>query len=80
MARYSLIGTNPFKVLRISGRDPLVELEEELSRFRLVQDTGDVHMGNPPFTGGAIGYLSYETVRHFEPRTAPFINNQKVVT
>jgi len=62
--RYSFIGTEPYRVLRTepgSPVDPLKLIEEELARFQLVPNT-DL----PPFHGGAVGYLSYETVRHFE--------------
>jgi len=31
----------------------------------------------PPFTGGAVGYVSYDCVRFFEPVTAPFIQKQE---
>ncbi len=69
MARYSFIGAEPYRVLR-SGEgepdgegDPLVAIEEELGRFR------PAHIaGLPRFVGGAVGYLSYEVVRYFEPR------------
>jgi anthranilate synthase component I len=71
LARYSFIGTEPYRTLRsgdgIGGDgtigDPLVAVEAELSRFKPVQVPG-----LPRFTGGAVGYLSYEVVRYFEPR------------
>ncbi len=70
IARYSFIGTEPYRVLRCGpyesaseGADPLREIEEELSRYRLAHP-----QGLPRFTGGAVGFLAYECVRHFEPR------------
>jgi anthranilate synthase component 1 len=69
--RYSFIGTEPYRVLR-NGRhverneepgDPLTQVEQELSRFRVAPIAG-----LPRFHGGAVGYLGYEVVRHFEPR------------
>ncbi len=71
LARFSFIGTEPYRVLRsgpgISGDgsrgDPLIEIEAELSRFRAVSLPG-----LPRFTGGAVGYLAYEVARYFEPR------------
>lgn len=71
LARYSFIGTEPYRVLRSGGGvsgdgvggDPLVEVEAELGRFKLVAVEG-----LPRFTGGAVGYLAYEVVRYFEPR------------
>ncbi len=71
LARYSFIGTEPYRVLRNGPHaarneepgDPLALVEQELSRFRPAPIAG-----LPRFHGGAVGYLSYETIRHFEPR------------
>ncbi len=66
-ARYSFIGTEPYDVLRAEGGptalDPLVALQAKLDRFQLIPNPN-----LPPFHGGAVGYLGYEVVRHFEPR------------
>ncbi|TAK28747.1 MAG: anthranilate synthase component I [Chloroflexota bacterium] len=64
LARYSFIGTEPYKVVRAApdgGRDPLSLVQEELDRYTYVELPG-----LPRFVGGAVGYLSYETVRYFE--------------
>jgi anthranilate synthase component 1 len=39
------------------------------------------HVANLPngLTGGAVGFVSYDCVQYFEPKTAPFINKQKNV-
>jgi anthranilate synthase component I len=71
LARYSFIGTEPYRTLRSgegiggdgSTGDPLLAVESELSRFKSVTVEG-----LPRFTGGAVGYLSYEVVRYFEDR------------
>lgn len=79
LGRYSFIGTNSSKVIRmdegtatltqIGEREtrtyagPLKLLEEELTKTNLA-----VMPGLPRFQGGAVGYLSYDTVRYFEPR------------
>lgn len=69
LGRYSFIGANPYKVTK-SGpgfgkeEDPLIDLESDLDRYR----TLDVP-GVPPFSGGAIGYIAYDCVKYFEPRT-----------
>ncbi|KAI9622791.1 hypothetical protein H4Q26_015075 [Puccinia striiformis f. sp. tritici PST-130] len=68
-ARYSFVGNNPSKVLRTGENytyrgDPLIPLEEELNKYKYVPVPGI-----PPFTGGAIGYVSYDCVFHFEPTT-----------
>lgn len=68
-SRYSFVGSNPSKVLRTGPNqalqgDPLLPLEKELSKYSYV----DVP-GVPPFTGGAIGFVAYDSVFHFEPTT-----------
>lgn len=76
LARYSFIGTEPYRILRSGpyadpsqGSDPLREVQAELSRFRLShpRDT-ESRSTLPRFTGGAVGFLAYDVVRHFEPR------------
>lgn len=47
--------------------DPLPALEAELAKSRVAQIPGLVL---PPMAGGAIGYVSYDCVRYFEPKTA----------
>jgi anthranilate synthase component 1 len=71
LARYSFIGTEPYRVLRAGaydspgqGDDPLIDIERELSQFKLAR----IQNGLPRFTGGAVGFLAYEVSRHFEPR------------
>lgn len=44
-------------------RDPLQFLGDLLRPYRTVHVSG-----MPRFLGGAVGYLSYETIRYFEPR------------
>jgi anthranilate synthase component I len=71
MARYSFIGTQPYRVLKTGegyewAGDPLIPLEQEMARFKEVPVAGI-----PSLTGGAIGYVSYDAVRHFEPRVQP---------
>ncbi|MGH7198463.1 MAG: anthranilate synthase component I [Candidatus Omnitrophota bacterium] len=78
-ARYSFLGGSPSFVFKSKGRqirleradgktevfetrhDPLYELEKLLSRYKQVPVKG-----LPPFTGGAVGYLGYDTVRFVE--------------
>ena len=68
MGRYSFIGTEPYRVAerRADEGDPLLAVEQELSRFRPV----DVP-GLPRFHGGAVGYLGYEVSGHFERLPSP---------
>jgi para-aminobenzoate synthetase component 1 len=77
LGRYSFIGSDPFLVMRSRGRDisllgadgerriagdPFEVLGGLLNRYRL--DTGATSL---PFSGGAVGYLSYE-LGHFVER------------
>ncbi|MDD2486492.1 MAG: anthranilate synthase component I [bacterium] len=79
-ARYSFLGASPFLIFRCDGREitiidrgkqaqrrlksneePLAILREILDRYSFAAD------GNlPPFCGGAVGYIGYDAVRHFE--------------
>ena len=76
LARYSFIGTEPYRVLRsgpyadpAQGSDPIRDVEQELSRYNISHPKAtDPRSALPRFTGGAVGFLSYDVVRHFEPR------------
>jgi anthranilate synthase component 1 len=46
--------------------DPLPFLEEELSKSR-VATVPSIQL--PPLTGGAVGYVGYDCVKYFEPKT-----------
>ena len=69
LARYSFIGTEPYRVLTVKGEDkidPLPLIAEELDKYKIVPVGG-----LPRFCGGAVGYLSYETVTRFEELPSP---------
>ncbi len=69
LARYSFIGTEPYRVLSTRGEDkvdPLPLIAEELNKHKQVP-VGEL----PKFCGGAVGYLSYETVTRFEKLPSP---------
>ncbi|OAI38786.1 anthranilate synthase [bacterium SCGC AG-212-C10] len=74
LARYSFIGTEPYRILRTGDNpaagetegDPLLQIEEELKRFKLVPVPG-----LPRFHGGAVGFLSYEVARYYERLPMP---------
>ena len=76
--RYSFLGSNPSLVFRAKGsqvevlrgegsevladtHDPLTALRQLLGRYRAVNVSS-----LPRFTGGMVGYLSYDVVRHIE--------------
>ena len=81
LARYSFIGADPIALLTLRDHvavtqsavgtsiseydDPLVPLQEMVAQFR-TPTSHDLPL--PRFCGGAVGYLSYEAVRDFEPR------------
>ncbi|HEX6032320.1 MAG TPA: anthranilate synthase component I [Tepidiformaceae bacterium] len=74
LARFSFIGTQPYRVLTTGDNlddgevpgDPLVHVEDELRRFRPVKVDG-----LPRFTGGAVGYMAYEVARYYERLPMP---------
>ena len=70
VGRYSFIGTAPLETIVTHGeRDPLVEIERRLAQYRLVGAPDGSQ--DSRLLAGAVGYLSYDAVRHFErvPRT-----------
>ncbi|MFH1775349.1 MAG: anthranilate synthase component I, partial [Chloroflexota bacterium] len=69
LARYSFIGTEPYRVLttrKEDGTDPLPLIGEELAKYQLVP-VGEL----PRFCGGAVGYLAYEAITRFEELLSP---------
>ncbi|MBN2099714.1 MAG: anthranilate synthase component I [Dehalococcoidia bacterium] len=69
LARYSFIGTDPYLVVTSSGRagaDPFAPIAQELAKHKIISVDG-----LPRFTGGAVGYLSYETAARFEDLPTP---------
>lgn len=67
--RYSFIGFKPRKIINTGPTfdnevDPLILLEKELLNYRQAQLPGI-----PSLSGGAIGYISYDCVKYFEPKT-----------
>src|SRR6516165_2861798 len=80
VGRYSFLGTEPFAMFtargydcaiessdhpqlarRFRSKDPFVDLQALLDRFH-----GYTMRGLPRFTGGAVGYASYDAVRYCE--------------
>ncbi len=76
LARYSFIGTEPYRVYTSGpyadpsdGPDPLIEVESEMQRYNISHPKDSkTRTSLPRFTGGAVGFLAYDVVRHFEPR------------
>lgn len=79
LGRYSFLGSNPDLVVTFRDGvasiitpsitmdrplgDPLAIVKELLDQWKAAPVEG-----LPPFFGGAVGYLSYDAVRYFEPR------------
>eukprot|EP00939_MAST-03C_sp_MAST-3C-sp1_P002378 g2378.t1 len=79
LARFSIIGSRPFRVLKTGPKqelkgDPLIHLESEMKKFDTLEFP---KLKLPPFSGGAVGYVSYDCVRYFEPTTEKFVAAQK---
>ncbi len=89
MARYSFIGAKPFMEFRCHGnrleivrngnketcetRDPIAALQKEMERF------SPVAVDNlPDFTGGAVGYFGYDTVRYTEDLPRDTVDDLKL--
>ncbi|KAK4236993.1 hypothetical protein C8A03DRAFT_16408 [Achaetomium macrosporum] len=72
IGRYSFIGANPRKVLATGPGyddvgDPLRALEAQLGQDRVLSVPS---LKLPSLTGGAVGYISYDCIKYFEPKTA----------
>jgi anthranilate synthase component 1 len=87
LGRYTFFGVDPFQVISCRGeriiltRGPKRKEESGNIFDYLRQVSAHYHSvtlaGLPPFTAGAVGYLSYETVRRLErlpPRRAPDVD------
>ena len=83
VGRYSFVGSNPRTIFESTGKairitengkvreyeaaeDPFKELQKFMSQYQRVE-IPDL----PRFIGGAVGYLSYDMVRFFEPTIPP---------
>ena len=87
LARYSMIGTQPRAILRAWRERIVLEQEGQWSELDpqeanvlevlrahlpVYEDDGAAAgAGLPRFTGGAVGYMGYDLVRHFERLPSP---------
>lgn len=78
IARYSFLGANPLysyirkngkgtlksgnKTTPVSGKDTFAEIHNVLEKYKPVKLPG-----LPPFSGGAVGYVSYDVISEVEP-------------
>jgi anthranilate synthase component 1 len=61
---------DPFRILKTGPNeevkgDPMIALQRELSMYKYIK-IPEI----PTFTGGAIGYVAFDCIQHFEPKTA----------
>ncbi|KAJ7752025.1 ADC synthase [Mycena metata] len=75
VARYSFIGADPIKIIKTGPDeehtgDPMTVLQRELSLHKYIK-IPEI----PTFTGGAIGYVAFDCIQHFEPRTATTLSD-----
>lgn len=88
LGRYSFIGRKPFMTLEVKkgvininrGKerykiqgDPFKEIKKIMSLYKTVK-----LKKSPPFTGGAIGFFGYDTVKYFEEIPEPLIDDLKM--
>ena len=76
LGRYTFLGVNPFMIVRCRGNRITIErgrekIEKTGNIFEVFRDLAWPYRpvsvpGLPPFSAGAVGYLSYETVRQLE--------------
>ncbi len=81
--RWSIVGSGPKRIFEARGKeitirdgnktrsltaedDVLAALEREMAAYKPVPNSA-----LPPFSGGMVGYLSYDAVRQFEPSLGP---------
>ncbi|KAI1858425.1 uncharacterized protein JN550_012709 [Neoarthrinium moseri] len=72
VGRYSFVASGPRKIIKTGeghgeSVDPLPGLEKELAQYTVLEVPG---LKLPPLSGGAVGYVGYDCVRYFEPKTA----------
>jgi anthranilate synthase component 1 len=73
MARFSVLGFKPVATLK--AQDNILEIEKDCEKqeinvenpFDEIKKIISSNNGKKGFRGGLVGYVSYESVRHFEP-------------
>lgn len=63
VARYSFLGFRPYEVIRSTkGENPFCKIRQKIGKVR-VAPVCDM----PPFIGGAVGYVGYESIQYVKP-------------
>nr|MBA3766139.1 anthranilate synthase component I [Acidobacteriota bacterium] len=88
VARYSFLGADPIMIVRGCGEQTIIEKagERETIQMRATEYVREYfrdrelarRAGLPPLAGGAVGYLSYDAARWFEPVLASDIDRPAV--
>ncbi len=77
LGRYSFLGSDPFLIVTARGKSVKIEGDEEaqldgvddplkIIEERILSYNPAIISGLPPFFGGAVGYVGYDSVRYFE--------------
>ncbi|HJR79169.1 MAG TPA: anthranilate synthase component I [Anaerolineales bacterium] len=90
IARYSFIGVQPRAEyilrdgqveVRENGESRIIQLDDDPTRFlqeEMSRFSTERLPNAPRFTGGLVGYLSYEAVRYFEPTLQSRMTSAKI--
>ncbi len=74
IARYSFVGRDPYRVVEARGDADFLDRLREIFRPLHPVRVPDL----PRFTGGAVGFVSYDAVRLFEPVGCPGENSGRL--
>lgn len=55
LGRYSILGIDPFFILKIKGGSPFEKLREEVNKYKIIEKKPSL-----PFLGGAVGFFAYD--------------------
>lgn len=77
LGRYSFLGSDPFLIITARGKSVTIEGDEEarlddvddplkIIEGRILSYNPAIISGLPPFFGGAVGYVGYDSIRYFE--------------
>lgn len=73
LARYSVLGFKPAAILKAHENVMEIEKDDEKQEIEVkdpfdeIKKITSINNGKKGFRGGLVGYVSYESVRHFEP-------------
>lgn len=63
VARYSFLGFRPYEVIKSTkGENPFQKIKQKIGKVSVAPICG-----MPPFIGGAVGYVGYESIQYVKP-------------